>query len=435
MSSRTRTISLLDNDLVRILPYHTRCILLRLDQHFLQYKFSMQQAVLELYPTAEVSYRFKNRSSKTHKYTPEAFEVLKTRLADLAKVRLTPEEHKYLVDKCPFFGPKYISFLSEFRYKPESQIELSLTADNDISLSITGTWVETILYEVPVLALISEVYAECIDRDWDMEGQYQLARDKASKLIEGGCRFSDFGTRRRRNYETQDMVVKAMMEVQREAEKAAGDGVKFVGGFGGTSNVHFAMKYGLTPIGTVAHEWVMAVSVLELDLKHANRQAYTKWLQATKENFAVALTDTYGLPAFFADFDADLARAYKGVRHDSGDPLEFVDHVVQHYRSVGVPAQGKLMVFSDSLNVDRCLKIQSYVAEHGGGFVPIFGIGTFFTNDFKRKSNGKPSEPMNIVIKLHQCDGKFVVKLSEDKSKSQGDENAVRQALETFKLN
>jgi nicotinate phosphoribosyltransferase len=193
--------------------------------------------------------------------------------------------------------------------------------------------------------------------------------------------------------------------------------------FVGTSNVRLAMKYGVKPIGTKAHEWYQAHSQLA-GLEHANRAALEAWINVYHSALGIALTDTYGTDAFLRDFSRELAMAYDGVRHDSGDPFKFVDKFVAHYEKLGIDPLSKTAVFSDSLNVEKAIKIHRYCQNK---IKDSFGIGTFFTNDFPKSA----FKPLNIVIKLVRLNGKPVVKLSDDFGKSFGERDAVRVARYT----
>ncbi|TPX70057.1 nicotinate phosphoribosyltransferase [Spizellomyces sp. 'palustris'] len=410
------------------------------------YKFSMQQAVLSLYPGVNVTYQYRNRSPQEHRYTKEAYEILTKRIEALADLALTPDERTFLERKCPFFTSKYLDYLSAFRYTPKAHIQMSLSSSGDLEIWIKGLWLDTILYEVPILALVSETYFEFVETDWDMEGQEEQAETDARQLILGGCKFTEFGTRRRRSREVQRAVVeslkKANLELNGSTLGADQLGCNRVareerGELLGTSNVYFAMKYDLNPIGTVAHEWTMAISVLENDLLHANGNALRIWRRCYPTDFGTALTDTFGTAAFLRDFDAPLAESYTAVRQDSGDPREFVLAIIEQYEKLNIDPAKKLIVFSDGLTVQKALELKSYVKglrrQRGNGVPDVsFGIGTHFTNNFRVKSDGAKSRPMNIVIKLYECNGRHVVKLSDDTGKFQGDEAAVREALKVF---
>lgn len=181
----------------------------------------------------------------------------------------------------------------------------------------------------------------------------------------------------------------------------------------------------------------LLVLVLEGDLLHANGNAYRKWREAYPSVFGTALTDTYSTRAFLNDFDAELATSYEAVRQDSGNPYEFVRAMVYHYDKFNIDPGSKSIVFSDSLDVDKCLALQQFMQrlqKERGKSVPNarFGIGTNLTNDFTRASNGQKVKAMNIVIKLYECASAPVVKLSDDVEKHQGQESAVREAIKVF---
>ncbi|CAO3594742.1 unnamed protein product [Absidia cylindrospora] len=192
-----------------------------------------------------------------------------------------------------------------------------------------------------------------------------------------------------------------------------------VGALSGTSNVHLARKYNVTPIGTVAHEFFMALSSLE-GVEGANRKTLEKWYDTYHGALGIALTDTFTTPVFLKDFGHDLANKYIGVRQDSGSPSDFIPLMVDHYKSLGIDPQTKVIVFSDSLDVDRAINLLALSKKHG--IKAGFGIGTSFTNDYQKLSNpSEKSKPLNIVIKIKECNGKRVIKLSDDVLKHSAD--------------
>ncbi|KAL1923585.1 uncharacterized protein VTP21DRAFT_8565 [Calcarisporiella thermophila] len=389
------------------------------------YKFTMQQFVFIHFRDIPVKYRFKNRSP-TIRLNEPAIEWLKSRIQGLEKLSLTADERQFL-EGYSFFSREYLEFLQSFRYRPAEQVNISLDSDGDLQLNIQGFWHEVILYEVPLLALVSEAYFRFVDLDWNYDGQESRAKAKAMKLLQHGCVFSEFGTRRRRDYYTQDIVVRVLARANKEhlLENPGSQG-KLVG----TSNVHFAHKYGLTAVGTLAHELFMGVSALE-GVANANRLTLEKWHDTYKGQLGIALTDTFGTEVFFRDFGGKLANAFSGVRHDSGDPFGFVDRVVEHYRTLGINASQKVIMFSDSLTPELAIQLKEHC--DSSGVKCAFGIGTNFTNDFERKGGGK-SVPMNIVIKLSECRGIPVVKLSDEKTKHSGPKEAVQDALRILGL-
>lgn len=297
------------------------------------------------------------------------------------------------------------------------------------SIDTEGLWVDTILYEIPLLALVSEAYFKFCDTDWTYAGQVEKASEKGEKLLQEGCIFSEFGTRRRRDYHTQGLVLQGLRRAEAEATQKG-----WKGKLTGTSNVHFAMKFGLQPVGTVAHEWFMGVAAITNDYEHANEKALEYWTSTFGEGvLSIALTDTFGTPAFLKAFKQPIpgsstakARTYAdvfvGVRQDSGDPLEFVQLMRKFYDEQGI-REKKTIVFSDSLNIDLCLKYKA--AAEKAGFQPTFGVGTFLTNDFLQASNGKKSVPLNIVIKIASASGRHAVKISDSMGKNTGDQATV----------
>ncbi|KAI9492024.1 nicotinate phosphoribosyltransferase [Zychaea mexicana] len=379
------------------------------------YKFTMQHAVLQHYKDAKAVYQFTNRD-KDLQLNAEAVAWLDKQIKDMANLELTPEEREYIAS-FDFFDESYANYLAKFRYRPEEQVQYKFDPETrDFELEITGLWHETILYEVPLLALISEAYFKFVDRDWNYDGQYEKALDKGVKLLENGCKFSEFGTRRRRDYKTQDIVVHALDEAAEKCKDAKGV-------FSGSSNVYLAKKYGTPAIGTVAHEFFMAISALE-GVEHANGIALQRWYDTYKGALGIALTDTFTTDVFLRDFNHDLATKYAAVRQDSGDPVEFLQRMVDHYKSVDVDPKNKFIVFSDALDVPKAIKLQK--AAHEAGIGASFGIGTSLTNDFTKVSNPEQkSTPMNMVIKMKYCNGQRVIKLSDDVLKHSASDDLV----------
>ncbi|KAG0301401.1 nicotinate phosphoribosyltransferase [Dissophora globulifera] len=429
------------------------------------YKFTMQQAVRQHYPNTSCDYSFTNRSPELARLPLEALPWLRQKIEDMAHLRLTSEERAFLEAKCPFLTKDYLDWLQdEFRFKPEEQIRVEwLSAMNDsvpskdatsvitttpslvtntddntrsvhadnaerVRITIAGEWHQVILYEVPILALVAEAYYRFGDQDWTYAGQFEAAKDKAQRLAQVGAKFAEFGTRRRRDYETHRIVMEGLVAGSPSpAEAATRPGQGFLTG---TSNVHFAHIMNLTPIGTMAHEWFMGIAAILKDAGPANQVALDRWATTYPGHvLGIALTDTFTTAVFLQTFRGAMARDWTGVRHDSGEPFEFMDRVIQHYDqdpSVGPELRkNKLIVFSDGLNTDLAIKLQQAAVEKG--IRASFGIGTHFTNDFRRLDNTKSSPAMNIVIKLHSCAGKECVKLSDDHGKESGSADAVAE--------
>lgn len=280
-----------------------------------------------------------------------------------------------------------------------------------------------------------------MDKDWSYDGQQEKAYEKGMALLEAGCVFSEFGTRRRRDYHTQALVFRGLVQANEQAQKRG-----LAGKLSGTSNVHLAMRFGIPPVGTVAHEWFMGIAAIKNDYARATEEALRHWVGSFGEGIlGIALTDTFGTPEFLKAFNRPIeklpnapasaepsigesfvaaaqdvldkagatqpktyAEVFTGVRQDSGDPTEFVKTMRKFYDSVGIKGK-KVIVFSDSLNIERCLEYKKVAEE--AGFQPTFGVGTFLTNDFTRLSDGSNSTPMNIVIKLSSAGNNQAVKI------------------------
>lgn len=409
------------------------------------YKLTMQCAVLKYFPDIAVSYRFTNRTPHM-KLTRAAFNWLQTQVANLGNIRVTDEEIAWLEKSCPYLNKDYLDFLRQFYLKPTEQVKLTFTPvqggeeneaqPGEVGLSISGLWKDTILYEIPLLALISEAYFKFVDTDWNHNGQLEKAKHKGLQLLESGCFFSEFGSRRRRDYKTHELVMTGLIDARKEADTKG-----FKGKFSGTSNVHFAMKYDVAPVGTVAHEWFMGIAALTGDYAGANEKALQYWTGAFGQGvLSIALTDTFGTPAFLKAFtrpapdshttetinwnNPSYAQVFTGTRQDSGDPLDFIQMMRTFYDAQGIK-DPKTIVFSDSLNVEKCIKYKQ--ATEAAGLTPAFGVGTFFTNDFWHLTTNDKSVPLNIVIKLADAKGVPAVKLSDDKGKNMGPEDLVRK--------
>jgi len=412
----------------------------------------MQCCVLKYFADVHVTYRYTNRTPAM-KFSRKASQWLETQISKLADIRLSAAELAFLQRSCPYLNEPYLHYLATFRLDPATQVTLSFHASpdtgadsdmGDLELTVAGLWVETIPYEIALLALVSECYFRHMDTDWSHAGQADRAAAKGAALLAGGCVFSEFGSRRRRDYATQELVLRGLVA----ATESAGPGAP--GRFSGTSNVHFAMKLGLQPVGTVAHEWFMGLAAVSGDYENANEAALRYWVSMFGEGvLGIALTDTFGTADFLKAFakpvpeslctakaDAAVengvvekrqrtyAEIFTGVRQDSGDPETYVKQMREFYSSQGI-TEKKVIVFSDSLNVGLCLKYKKEAED--AGFLPTFGVGTFLTNDFARLSDGTKSAPLNIVIKLASANGKPAVKISDNIGKNTGDKGTVEE--------
>ncbi len=372
-----------------------------LDNDF--YKFTMQQAVVKLFPKAKARYRFINRGQ--HAFPQGFAQVLQHSVDAMSGLRLTKEEKEYLAKTCPYLDPVYLDFLQGYCYDA-SEVTITQNGTN-VEVTVEGYWYRTILWEVPLLSLISELFYQTqnLKRATNEEVAAQ-AKNKIEKYKALGVTVADFGTRRRHSYEVHKTVVDAL--------KKFGDGT-----YVGTSNVHFAMLQSSKPIGTHAHEWFM-FHAAKYGFKMANTLALEHWVDVFRGDLGIALSDTFTTNEFFEQFDKKFAKLFDGVRHDSGDPVEFAKKTIEHYQSLGINPQTKTIIFSDSLNYERVLRIAEFCK---GKISMSFGIGTNLTNDVGLK-------PMNIVMKIVEAlpEGESwtpVVKLSDEKGKYTGSEQTI----------
>lgn len=352
------------------------------------YKFTMCCAVVENFPRAMVKYEFTDRDNTI--YPPFFAAELQHQIELLENVRITEEEIDFMKQRCKYLPNWFFHYLRGFRFRKE-WVSVYQDREGHLGIHIEGLWSETIFLEVKLLAIVSELYFEMTGEadKLDYDDFSRRSTEKARRLLRAGCVFSDFGTRRRASFRAQEEAVRAMA-----LESLATDGP---GRFAGTSNVYLAMKYNLTPIGTMAHEFVSAIAGM-YGPQMANHLAMEAWAHTFRGALGTFLYDTYGWEIFSLNFSEDYANMFKGLRVDSGDNYDQLDKIVEKYRSLGIDPRSKQVVFSNALDTDRAIAIQEYARTR---CQPSFGIGTHFTCDFP------DVKPRNIVIKL------FAVKITE----------------------
>ncbi|KAG6305535.1 hypothetical protein E4U45_000135 [Claviceps purpurea] len=414
------------------------------------YKLTMQCAVFKFFRNVPVTYGFTNRTPEK-KLSRTAYKWLEEQIRKLGNISLSNEEYIFLRTHCKYLTEDYLNHLKEFQLRPREQVFITFTtdgadtgADSDlghIDIRIQGTWSDTILYEIPILALTSEAYFRFMDTDWTYDGQEDLAFNKGMRLLEAGCITSEFGTRRRRDYHTQALVFRGLVKASKAAEARG-----FPGKLSGTSNVHLAMRFGIPPVGTVAHEWFMGIAAIFDDYTKATELALRHWVGCFGSDLAIALSDTFGTREFLRAFSLPVqtvegglpaeafkkadgttktyAETFTGVRQDSGDPTEYTKMLRDYYDQQEIKEK-KTIVFSDSLNIERCLEYKKVSEDLG--FQPTFGVGTFLTNDFVHLRTGTKSAPMNIVIKLSSAAGRPAIKISDNAGKNTGDKDVLER--------
>ncbi|MBV4540167.1 nicotinate phosphoribosyltransferase [Pseudomonas vlassakiae] len=379
------------------------------------YKITMMQAVLHNYPNAEVEWEFRCRNNED--LSPYLAEI-RYQIELLSEVTVTHDQLAYL-EKIPFLKPDFIRFLSLFRFNLR-YVQVGLDAAGQLAIRVRGPWLHVILYEIPLLAIISEVRNRYRYRDVTIEqvGErlYQKMdwlKAEASADELAGFQLADFGTRRRFSYRVQEEVVYLLKH-------------DFPGRFVGTSNVHLARELELKPLGTMAHEWFMAHQQLGPRLVDSQAAALEAWVREYRGLLGIALTDCITMDAFLDDFDLYFAKLFDGLRHDSGDPLVWAEKAIAHYERLGIDPKGKTLIFSDGLDFAKALGL--YRALHTRINVS-FGIGTRLTCDIPGV------EPMNIVIKMTDCNGAPVAKISDSPGKTQcRDANFVAYMKHVFKV-
>ncbi|HQH40536.1 MAG: nicotinate phosphoribosyltransferase [Bacteroidales bacterium] len=374
------------------------------------YKFTTMNAIQKLYPEALARYRFFNRGETPF---PEGFDRrLAAEVNHMASVVLSREEEEFMRRRCYYLDPVFFDLLKGYRYNPE-EVTIRQQGGN-LEIEIEGPWYRTVLWEVPLLAMISELYYTITGKH--PEGIEERAIMKAEELKKMEADFSEFGTRRRFSFEVQDRVIQTLI---------AHSGRFFLG----TSNVYFAMKHQLTPMGTHPHEWFM-YHAAHFGYRMANTIALEKWVDVYHGSLGIALADTFTSEAFFRSFTLKHAKLFDGVRWDSGDPIEFTEKTIRFYEQNRIDPRSKTIVYSDALNLEEVRKIKQHV---NGRIHDAYGIGTFLTNDVG-------VTPLNIVIKMtaakpHPRFGWVkTVKLSDVPGKHTGDEEDIQLCLKMLNL-
>lgn len=376
------------------------------------YKFTTSYAYIKLFPYAMGTFSFKDRDETV--YTEAFLSKLKAEVANLANVALTDKELEYMTRNCRFLPRVYWEWLSSFRFQPE-KIDIYLDKEHHLNIEITDYLYKSTLYEVPLLAIVSEIKNQTQGNVANPEEIICKLSEKVVLSNEHQLSFSEFGTRRRFSFDVQDRVISYL---KKSAHYCTG-----------TSNCYFAMKHEMKMMGTHPHEWFMFHGA-QFGYKHANYMALENWVNVYDGDLGIALSDTYTSDIFLTNLSRKQAKLFDGVRCDSGNELEFIDKLTARYKKLGIDSTTKTIVFSNALDFGKALEIQEYCR---GKIRCAFGIGTNLTNDTGFK-------PSNIVMKLTQCkmninqECRECVKLSDDIGKHIGSPEEVRACLYDLRL-
>ena len=370
------------------------------------YKFTMLQVVLHQFPQTHSVYHFRCRNLDETAYPlTDILDDLNHQLDLLCQLKFKEDELLYLREM-RFIKSDFVDYLELFQLKRRF-IKATIDGQGRLDITIEGPMVQAMMFEIFVLAIVNELYFSRIrtpevlaEGERRLKAKIELLKhyDSSQNPNDPPFLVSDFGTRRRYSFAWQKHVVE-------EFNKAAPQV------FRGTSNVLLAKELGITPIGTMAHEFLQAFQALDVRLRNFQKAALETWVQEYRGDLGIALTDVVGMDAFLRDFDLYFAKLFDGLRHDSGDPYEWGDKAYEHYKKLKIDSKTKMLTFSDGLNVEKAWKLHQYFKDR---FQVSFGIGTNLTNDMGQT-------PLNIVLKLVECNRQSVAKISDSPGKTMTD--------------
>ena len=375
------------------------------------YKFSTSNAYFQLYPIAEGTFKFNDRASEV--WDEASLEALRAEIKALGELALTEKEFEYVTTKVRYISRNYWEWLRGFRFEPE-RVELSLDEEGHLQMEMTDFLYKVTLYEVPLLAIVSELRARMRGFEADTAVALERLRSKLETANAEGLSFSEFGTRRRFSSALHETIVSGLKEYC----------PKYCTG---TSNVYFAMKYGMTPMGTFPHEWVMFHSGV-FGYKRANYLSLEDWIKVYDGALGTALVDTFTTKSFLRTLTMKQAKLLDGFRQDSGDEREVGDAIIARLEEFGIDPTTKLVIFSNALDFPRYKEVADYFR---GRIKFSAGIGTNLTCD----PGIEGFKPANIVMKLSRCrmsrkdPWEKVIKISDDYGKHMGDSREFEIAL------
>lgn len=390
------------------------------------YKFTMMQVVLHHFPGARVEYRFKCRNPGVD--LAQFAGQIREEVRSLCSLQFRDAELAYL-RSMRFIKSDFVDFLGLFRLN-EKYINIIPQPSGELEIRIQGPWLHTILFEIPVLAIVNEVYFRNTQKKPDFEEGRRRLETKISQLQDAGLadlKIADYGTRRRFSKDWHEEVLRtlnARLGAVTPPPSHPKPGARLPQ-LAGTSNVLYAMKLGLIPLGTMAHEYLQACQALGPRLRDSQIFGFESWAREYRGDLGIALSDVYGMSAFLRDFDLYFCKLFDGARHDSGDPFQWGERMLAHYAANRVDPLTKTLIFSDGLTVPRTIELYQ---QFRGRCQLAFGIGTNLTNDLGY-------EPLQIVIKMINCNGQPVAKLSDTPSKNMcEDEKYLAYLRQVFEI-
>ena len=365
------------------------------------YKFTMMQVVLHQFPDAQVEYKFRCRNPGVN--LAQFADEIRAEVRHLCRLRFRADELAYL-RSLRFIKSDFVDFLELFHLN-EHSIQITPLPHGQLDIRARGPWLHTILFEIPLLSIVNEVYFRHGQPADEAEGMRRLDAkiDLLRQPALADIRLADYGGRRRHSRAWHERVITRLRD-----ELGQGADARFVG----TSNVLLAQRLGVRPMGTMAHEYLQACQSIGPRLRDSQRFGFETWAREYRGDLGIALSDVYGMSAFLRDFDLYFCKLFDGARHDSGDPFEWGERMVAHYQSMRVDPLTKTLIFSDGLTIPRVIELYQRFA---GRAQLAFGVGTNLTNDLG-------PEPLQVVMKMVRCNGQPVAKLSDTPGKGMCDD-------------
>ena len=377
------------------------------------YQFTQANLIFaKNYSDIPIKYQFKNRTDSIDLGNWIDCHELKKQIDYILELKFADDELEWL-SQFSYFSSDFINALKVLQLTTPNIIEHS---DRFYGIEIEGGWFNSIFWETYLLSIVNQLFNKkytkymaqnCLlfDPDMMLAGVSRLENKITTLRLHPDITFMEFGTRRRFSTRWQEYVIKRLKsEIPDQMI--------------GTSNAMYAKQLGLKPIGTIAHQAFMVYAALyNEDLERAQDKLILDWYGLYGGPMSIFLTDTFGTDFFLKTLpEWELINTW-GFRVDSGDPFVIGNKIVEHYRKRGISPQGKMLVFSDGLTVDKMIALHEY-------FSPLisvgFGIGTNMTNDLGVQN-------LSIVIKSVEANGMKICKLSDNIAKAIGEPEIIEK--------